>query len=79
MADENKTTKPIVDETPISPSKPNPKRKNSLERHLAQRPEKAELVQKNILPDSSAAPGLQAHQKEVHKHPEALCLPMQHA
>lgn len=60
MADESKTRDPVGDETPLSPQ-----RKNSLEKHLAHRPDKAELVQKNILPDSTAAPGLQAHQKEV--------------
>ncbi|KAK4207771.1 hypothetical protein QBC37DRAFT_432932 [Rhypophila decipiens] len=63
-----------VDETPISPSRPNPGRKNSLEQHLMHRPERHELVEKNILPASNAAPGLQAHQKEIaHRpSPEAL-------
>ncbi|KAM7220812.1 hypothetical protein V8F06_003881 [Rhypophila decipiens] len=60
-----------VDETPISPSRPNPGRKNSLEQHLMHRPERHELVEKNILPASNAAPGLQAHQKELEKHMRA--------
>jgi hypothetical protein len=33
-----------IDETPISPSRPNPGRKNSLEYHLSHRPERQELV-----------------------------------
>ncbi|CAM1510132.1 Fc.00g004670.m01.CDS01 [Cosmosporella sp. VM-42] len=59
---------PIVDETPISPIRPNQARKNSLESHLMHRPERAELVEKNILPASTAAPGLQAQQRELQKH-----------
>ncbi|PHH80762.1 hypothetical protein CDD80_7299 [Ophiocordyceps camponoti-rufipedis] len=53
-----------VDETPISPVRPDQGRRNSLENHLMHRPNRSELVDKNILPASSAAPGLQAHQKE---------------
>ena len=33
-----------IDQTPISPSRPNPGRKNSLEYHLSHRPERQELV-----------------------------------
>ncbi|KAK9423741.1 putative rpel repeat protein [Seiridium unicorne] len=65
MADDNKT--PAVDETPISPVK----RRDSLEQHLQHRPERSELVAKNILPDSTAAPGLQEKQKELEKHMRA--------
>lgn len=42
MADENK---PAIDETPISPSRPYPERKNSLEKHLTNRPSPEELRQ----------------------------------
>ncbi len=42
MADENK---PSVDETPISPSRPYPERKNSIEKHLTNRPSPDELKQ----------------------------------
>ncbi|KND91292.1 hypothetical protein TOPH_04158 [Tolypocladium ophioglossoides CBS 100239] len=56
---------PAVDETPISPIRPDHARKNSLENHLMHRPNRSELVDKNILPASSAAPGLLAHQKEA--------------
>jgi hypothetical protein len=56
-----------VDKTPISPVGPDKGRKNSLENHLIHRPERAELVEKNILPASNAAPGLQAHQRELQK------------
>ncbi|KAK4136251.1 hypothetical protein BT67DRAFT_375485 [Trichocladium antarcticum] len=70
MADKGSTT-PSVDETPISPSRPNPARRNSLEHHLSHRPERQQLVEKNILPASTAAPGLQAHQKELERHMRA--------
>lgn len=90
MTDEN--TKPTeeeqttVDESPIAPAD----RRNSLEKHLAARPERSELIEsqnpfsvastslcclfwtnmpsllpENILPASTVAPGLLAHQKEV--------------
>ncbi|KAI9171868.1 Myocardin-related transcription factor B [Paramyrothecium foliicola] len=58
---------PIVDKTSISPIGPDKGRKNSLENHLMHRPDRAELVEKNILPASNAAPGLQAHQRELQK------------
>ncbi|KAH8881658.1 hypothetical protein GQ53DRAFT_467864 [Thozetella sp. PMI_491] len=70
MADENQS-KPPVDESPISPSRPNAARKNSLEQHLMHRPDRQELVEKNILPKSTAAPGLQAQQKELEKNMRA--------
>ncbi|KAL1837859.1 hypothetical protein VTJ49DRAFT_3307 [Mycothermus thermophilus] len=38
-----------VDETPISPSRPNPARKNSLEFHLSHRPNRQELIDKTLL------------------------------
>ena len=67
MADENKQDAPQkVDETPISPTKD---RRNSLEKHLQQRPQREELVEKNILPASTAAAGIQAQQKEVGDSP----------
>ncbi|KAM5369360.1 hypothetical protein ACJZ2D_009079 [Fusarium nematophilum] len=65
MADTTEQQPQLVDESPISPIRPNHERKNSLENHLMHRPERAELVEKNILPASTAAPGLQAHQREV--------------
>ena len=57
---------PTVDRTPISPSRT--ERKNSLEQHLMHRPERSELVDRNILPASTAAPALQAQQKELERH-----------
>ncbi|WYZ43879.1 hypothetical protein EsH8_VII_000315 [Colletotrichum jinshuiense] len=68
MADEN-TSQPVIDESPIS--RPAGERKNSLENHLQHRPNRAELIEKNILPASNAAPGLIAHQKELEKHMRA--------
>ncbi|KAH6645280.1 RPEL repeat protein [Truncatella angustata] len=59
-----------VDDTPISPIGASG-RKNSLEQHLQHRPERSELVEKNILPDSTAAPGLQEKQRELEKHMRA--------
>ena len=43
-----------VDETPIS--KPDQKRRNSLEKHLQQRPDPKELKDRHILLDTNAAP-----------------------
>ena len=62
MAEENKRTS-SVDEGSISPVE----RRNSLEHHLQNRPQRAELVEKNILPASTAAPGIQANQRELEK------------
>ncbi|KAI1500174.1 hypothetical protein F5X99DRAFT_387234 [Biscogniauxia marginata] len=67
MAD-NSTPEPVIDETPISPIRSNTGRRNSLEQHLKQRPERSELVNKNILPASNVAPSLQEKQKELEKH-----------
>ena len=41
---------------------------DNLKKGLKQRPEKEELVERNILPDSTAAPALQGQQKELAKH-----------
>ncbi|KAK4153373.1 hypothetical protein C8A00DRAFT_15395 [Chaetomidium leptoderma] len=71
MATDKEEITKTVDETPISPSRPNPARKNSLEYHLSHRPDRQELVEKNILRSSTAAPGLQAHQKDLEKHMRA--------
>ncbi|KAL2114962.1 hypothetical protein VTJ04DRAFT_10625 [Mycothermus thermophilus] len=60
-----------IDQTPISPSRLNPERRNSLEYHLSHRPDRQELVNRNILPASTASPGLLANQKELEKHMRA--------
>ncbi|KAI0107294.1 RPEL repeat protein [Hypoxylon sp. NC0597] len=70
MTDENKSQSSI-DETPISPIRQSNERRNSLEQHLRQRPDRSELVEKNILPASTAAPSLQEKQKELEKHMRA--------
>ncbi|ODA82016.1 hypothetical protein RJ55_00521 [Drechmeria coniospora] len=57
-----------IDESPISPIRLDRCRTNSLENHLEHRPNRADLVDKNILPESSAAPGLLAHQKELQRN-----------
>ncbi|KAK7985467.1 hypothetical protein PG996_005291 [Apiospora saccharicola] len=64
-------TEPSIDRTPISPSRPDARRKNSLEEHLRHRPERHELIEKNILPASNAAPSLIEKQKELEKHMRA--------
>ncbi|KAI1492728.1 hypothetical protein F5X96DRAFT_625184 [Biscogniauxia mediterranea] len=69
MAD-NAAPEPVIDETPISPIRSNGRR-NSLEQHLKQRPDRSELVHRNILLASTAAPGLQEKQKELEKHMRA--------
>ena len=72
MADDSNTPKQAVDDTPISPTRPGgTERKNSFENHLIHRPPREELVEKNILPASNAAPSLQAQQKELEKHMRA--------
>ncbi|KAI0006314.1 hypothetical protein F4779DRAFT_597075 [Xylariaceae sp. FL0662B] len=71
MANTTQQPEPVVDETPISPIGPNRERRNSLEQHLRQRPDRSELVEKNILPASTAAPSLQEKQKELEKHMRA--------
>lgn len=58
------TPAPAVDETPISPVSGRG-RKMSLEEHLKHRPDRAELVNRNILAASTVAPGLQEKQREV--------------
>lgn len=44
---------------------------DSLLQGLSQRPDKEELVAKNILPETNVAPAIQAHQKELEKHMRA--------
>lgn len=44
---------------------------DNLKRGLNARPERAELVDRNILPNSTAAPALQGHQKELDLHMRA--------
>ncbi|KAL5601216.1 hypothetical protein BROUX41_006014 [Berkeleyomyces rouxiae] len=44
-----------------------PERKNSLENYLQHRPTRDNLINKNILPPSTAAPAIQAHQMELQK------------
>ncbi|KAK0750384.1 hypothetical protein B0T18DRAFT_125970 [Schizothecium vesticola] len=68
---DNAAQTPAVDETPISVTGSNPARKNSLVNHLLHRPDRHELIEKNILPDSTAAPSIQAQQKELEKHMRA--------
>ncbi|KUI70748.1 MKL/myocardin-like protein 2 [Cytospora mali] len=72
MADENTT--PEVDDVKVDESsiaRPDIARRNTLDKQLAHRPDRAELIEKNILPASSAAPGLLAQQKELQKHMRA--------
>jgi len=44
---------------------------DSLKKGLEKRPEKEELIGRNILPDSTAAPSLQEKQRELEKHMRA--------
>jgi len=70
MSDGNADTPATpVDASPISPRRP--EAASSLEKHLQHRPERKELIDRNILPPSTAAPGLQAQQKELAKHMRA--------
>jgi hypothetical protein len=45
-----------VDTTPISPVREGLERRNSLEKHLAQRPDVQDLKNRHILLDTNAAP-----------------------
>lgn len=45
-----------IDETPLSPR--DPKRRDSLEKHLQHRPDPKELKERHILLDSNAAPSV---------------------
>ncbi|KAI1264878.1 hypothetical protein F5Y18DRAFT_388729 [Xylariaceae sp. FL1019] len=69
MAENQGTATPPVDDSHISIT--DQKRKMSLEQHLKGRPDRSELVDKNILPSSTAAPSLQEKQKELEKHMRA--------
>ena len=40
-------------------------------KNLEKRPDKQELIERNILPDSNAAPAIQGQQKELEKHMRA--------
>jgi hypothetical protein len=44
---------------------------DNLRKGLNQRPARDDLVQRNILPDSTAAPALQGHQRELDLHMRA--------
>jgi hypothetical protein len=56
MADIEQQGDSAIDETPISPSRPNHARQNSLEKHLQSRPDPKELKERHILLDTNAAP-----------------------
>ena len=56
MADETSTPQPVVDESSISPTRPDNARKNSLENHLLHRPDREELVQSLAPPSRLHAP-----------------------
>lgn len=44
---------------------------DNLKKGLSQRPDRETLIERNILPDSTAAPALQGHQKELERHMRA--------
>ncbi|QRV93960.1 RPEL repeat protein [Ceratobasidium sp. AG-Ba] len=63
--EENSTPENKPDETPLSPR--TAEAKLELEKRLKERPEKKELVDRNILKDSTAAPALQAAQDRLQR------------
>jgi hypothetical protein len=65
MAEETNTSQAIVDETPISPVRPDNARKNSLENHLMHRPNRAELVESENPPPTTTTPS------PIHQHKPA--------
>jgi hypothetical protein len=64
-----------IDETPISPVREGMERRNSLEKHLAMRPEPQDLKNRHILLDTAAAPYAIPHPKPA---PIKLRLPPDH-
>jgi RPEL repeat len=50
---------------------------DNLKKGLEHRPHRESLIERNILPDSTAAPALQAHQRELEKHMRADSLEKQ--
>ncbi|KAI0396452.1 hypothetical protein F5Y17DRAFT_419161 [Xylariaceae sp. FL0594] len=64
-------TPAAVDETPISPVSGAGRRKMSLEHHLKARPERSELVDKNILKQPTDDPAEQEKREEMAKHERA--------
>ncbi|RMZ91685.1 hypothetical protein DV736_g1114, partial [Chaetothyriales sp. CBS 134916] len=44
---------------------------DSLRKHLEKRPDREDLIERNILPESQAAPSLQASQKSLERHMKA--------
>ncbi|KAG9094789.1 hypothetical protein FS749_011837 [Ceratobasidium sp. UAMH 11750] len=63
--DETSTPETKPDETPLSPTTAEAKLK--LEKSLKERPDKKELVDRNILKGSTAAPALQATQERLQR------------
>lgn len=61
------TQNPTIDESPISPISPL-ERRNSLEKHLQQRPDPQDLKDRNILLNTAAAPS-------VFPHPDQFLFP----
>ncbi|KAG8533065.1 uncharacterized protein KY384_001848 [Bacidia gigantensis] len=61
---ENDEPRSTVDESSISPIE----RRNSLEKHLQTRPDPKDLKDRNILPQSNAAPALQQAQLELERN-----------
>jgi len=54
-----------LDETPISPT--DAQTRNKLEKSLQGRPDRKDLVDKNILKDTTASPALQGKQAELER------------
>lgn len=66
MATENTDPVPAVDTTPLNPTTSR-ERRDSLEKHLLNRPDEQDLKDRHILLDTSAAPALQAKQAELER------------
>jgi len=61
------TAASAIDESPISPARAAPERRDSLEKRLAHRPDVQDLKNRHILLDTTAAPALQARQLELER------------
>lgn len=72
MATTEEQQPPSVDDTPISPSRPNTQRKNSLEKHLMHRPERQELIDSMFRPAIHVVPRLTSLQRTSSRPPTPL-------
>ena len=65
-SEQTENNAPLVDTTPLNPTTSR-ERRDSLEKHLQNRPGEQDLKDRHILLDTNAAPALQAKQAELER------------